>query len=82
MPSLPRCLAMLLITGFAGPAAAESWTRTSDVGSDPVTKTTRESYDFSATGRVDVRSIGGAVEIKAGAGDKVEYAYEIGRAHV
>jgi hypothetical protein len=76
MPSLSRCLVTLLIAAFAGPAVAETWTRTSDVGRDPVTRTTRESYDFSATGRIDVRNIGGAVEIKAGAGDKVEYAYE------
>jgi hypothetical protein len=76
MHSLARCLAALLLAGVAVPAAAETWTRTSDVGRDPVRKTVREQYDFSATGSVDVRQIGGSVQVKAGEGNKVEFEYE------
>lgn len=76
MPTLTRCLVALLLAGAAIPAAAETWTRTSDVGRDPVSKTTREQYDFSATGSVDVRQIGGSVQVKAGEGNRVELEYE------
>jgi hypothetical protein len=75
MPMLTRCLCALLLSGLAAPAAAESWTRTSDVGRDPVSKITREQFDLSATGRVHVQQIGDAVRIKAGDGNTVAYEY-------
>jgi hypothetical protein len=71
-----RPLTFLLLAGFAASATAGSWTRVDDVGSDPVSKTTREQFTLGATGRVDVRSIGGNVEIKAGGGDRAELVYE------
>lgn len=77
MPTLARTLAALLLAAVAAPAAAaDSWTRTGDVGSDPVTRTERERFDLGATGRVDVREIGGDVRVTAGAGDRVELVYE------
>jgi hypothetical protein len=76
MPTVNRFLCALLLAGCAAPAAADSWTKTSDVGASPVSKTTREQHDFSATGSVDVRQIGSRVEVRAGAGNTVEFAYE------
>ena len=76
MPTVIRLFSALLLAGCAAPAAADTWTKTSDVGSSPVSKTTREQHDFSATGSVDVRQIGSRVEVRAGAGDTVEFAYE------
>src|SRR5690349_21775 len=79
MPVFFRSFCALLLTGFAAGAAAhddDSWTRISDVGRNPVTETKKEQYDFSATGRVDVKGIGGRVDVKAGAGNRVEFTYE------
>jgi hypothetical protein len=76
MPALARCLAILSIAGFAVPAAADTWTKVTDVGPDPIARTFRQQYDFSATGRVEVRNIGNSVEIKAADGNAVELAYE------
>jgi hypothetical protein len=73
-----RCLAALTLIVFAGTAAAKgySWTKTDEVGSDPVSKTTKDEYDFSATGRVEARDIGGNVEVKTGDGSRVAFIYE------
>jgi hypothetical protein len=71
-----RILATVLLAGFAASATAGGWSRVDDVGSDPVSKTFREQFTIGATGRVDVRSIGGSVEIKAGGGDRAELVYE------
>ncbi len=74
-----RTLSALLLAALAAPAAAHDdnwWSRTSDVGRDPVTRTINEKYDFSATGRVTVHDIGGSVEVKVGAGDAVAFTYE------
>ena len=80
MPTVARCLTALLLAGFAASAAAgddnDSWSRVDDVGSDPVSKTIKEQFDFSATGRVDVKNIGGSVKVSAGSGNKVEFTYE------
>lgn len=77
MHLLARSFAFATLTGFAATATAGegTWTRTSDVGSDPVSKTTREQYDLDADARVDVREIGGSVEIKAGVGARAEVVY-------
>jgi hypothetical protein len=76
MPTLARCLLTLLLTALAGPAAAETWTRTSDVGRDPVSKTIRQEHELRAGGGVDVRAIGGSVRVMAGEGSAVVVEYE------
>jgi hypothetical protein len=79
MPTIARTLSALLLACLAAPAAAHDdnwWSRTSDVGRNPVTQTINEKYDFSATGRVIVREIGGSVEVKVGAGNAVAFTYE------
>jgi hypothetical protein len=79
MPTVARTLSALLLAAFAAPATAHDdnwWSRTDDVGRNPVTQTINEKYDFSATGRVVVREIGGSVEVKAGAGNAVAFTYE------
>lgn len=74
--NLPVRLAALLLAGFAASATAESWTRTSEVGNDPVSQTVKETFALGATGAVEVRNIGGEVKVEAGAGDSVEMVYE------
>ncbi len=80
MPVSARILSALILLAFAGTAAAGKddyrWTKTSDVGRDPVTRTIRESFDFSPTGRVEARDIGSEVEVRTGTGSKVELVYE------
>ena len=62
-------VAGLVLMGIAGAVSADSWTRTGDVGRNPVAKTTQEEYAFSSTGRVEVRGIGGSVLVKTGASE-------------
>ena len=79
MPVATRRLAALLLATLAAPATAHDdnwWSRTNDVGRNPVTRTINEKYDFSATGRVTVSEIGGSVEVKAGTGNNVAFTYE------
>lgn len=76
MPTVTRCLCALLLAALAVPAAADSWTRTSDVGSGPIVKTIGDKYDFSPTGRVEARDLGGSVQVRAGTGAQVEFSYE------
>jgi len=77
MPTVTRCLCALLLAAAATSVAAhDGWTKTDDVGSDPVKKTTREQFDFSPIGSVQVRNIGGSVKVQAGEGNKVEFTYE------
>jgi hypothetical protein len=79
MPTLARTLSVLLLAALAAPAAAHDdnwWSRSDEVGRNPVTRTINEKYDFSATGRVTVYEIGGSVEVKSGAGNAVAFTYE------
>ncbi|MGQ0585809.1 MAG: hypothetical protein ACT4PK_01215 [Gammaproteobacteria bacterium] len=87
MPMPARILVVLTLAAVAGTAAARkdefkpgkddySWTRTSDVGRNPVSKTTREQFDFSATGRVEVSQIGGSVRVRTAEGTAVAFEYE------
>jgi hypothetical protein len=77
MTKAASCVAgLLLIAAGAASAGRETWTRTSDVGPDPVTETKRESLDFSPTGRIDVSSLSGSVEVTGSKGNKVELTYE------
>jgi hypothetical protein len=80
MPLLSRCIPALLLAGLATSAAAHDkdnwWSRTDDVGRNPVSKTTHEQFDFTATGDVEVEDLGGSVEVRTGSGNKVEFDYE------
>lgn len=69
-------LATLLLAGVATSAAAGGWTRTSEVGNDPLTQTVKESFALGATGEVEVRNIGGEVRVEAIDGKTVEMVYE------
>ena len=78
---MTRLAAQLFAFAFMGPggvvyARDDWWSRTDDIGSDPVTRTTHEAWDFSPTGRVEVDEIGGSVEVSAGDARKVEFSYE------
>jgi len=80
MPMPARILSTLILTACAGTAVAGkddySWTRTGEVGREPVKGTTNEEYDFSATGRIEVEDIGGNVEIRTGKDSLVAFTYE------
>ena len=75
----------LILLAFTGAASAggkwardkDSWTQMSDVGRNPIVRNTREELPFSPTGRVDVREIGGSVEVTTGKRDTVAFAYEV-----
>jgi hypothetical protein len=69
-------LTAVLLAAIATTAAAGGWTRTSEVGNDPVSQTVKETFALGATGTVEVRNIGGEVKVEAGAGDSVEMVYE------
>ncbi len=74
-----RHLCALLLAGVAASAAAHDdnwWSRSDDVGKNPVKQAVSEQYDFKATGSVEVWDIGGSVEVKAGAGNRVAFTYE------
>lgn len=76
MSLVTRRFFALLLAGTAGSAAADSWTRISDVGQDPIVKTTSGQFDVSATVAVDVRNVGGEVEFRVGDGNRVTFDYE------
>lgn len=78
MTKAASCMAGLLLMA-SGAALAERdhpRVKVSDVGSEPVIRTIRESSELSPTGRVEVSGIGGNVEVSAGKGNKVELVYE------
>ncbi|MGH8443312.1 MAG: hypothetical protein ACRETF_10485 [Nevskiaceae bacterium] len=77
MSTSARILAVLTLV-LAGVATAHDdwWSRTDDVGRNPVKGTTNEQYDFSATGRIDVHEIGGSVEVMTGKDSLVGFTYE------
>lgn len=74
--NLPVRLSAALLAAVATSAAAGGWTRTSDVGNDPVTQTVKETFALGATGSVEVRNIGGEVKVEAIDGKTVEMVYE------
>lgn len=74
--NLPVRTAALLLAAVATSATADSWTRTSEVGSDPLTQTVKETFALGATGAIEVRNIGGEVRVEAAAGTSVEMVYE------
>ena len=74
--TLPARTAALLLAALATPAAADGWTRTSDVGNDPLTQTVKETFALGASGEIEVRNIGGEVRVEAVAGASVEMVYE------
>ena len=80
MSMLFRAFPALLLIGFAAGAAAHDedswWSRNDDVGKSPVTRTVTEEFEFSATGDVDVKEIGGNVEVKVGKANAVGFTYE------
>ncbi|HVT36593.1 MAG TPA: hypothetical protein VHE37_13475 [Nevskiaceae bacterium] len=55
---LPLCLA-------AGAAAADSWSRTSDVGAHPVRHDVDDQFSFAADGRIDIGNLGGSLHVAA-----------------
>lgn len=55
---------------------ANSWMQTGKVGANPVVSKKHDEFAFSPTGRIEVREIGGDVEVTAGKSDKVEFDYE------
>jgi hypothetical protein len=72
---LPASVAALLLA-TATSASAGGWTRTSEVGNDPLTQTVKETFPLGATGDIEVRNIGGEVKVEAGDGTAVEMVYE------
>jgi hypothetical protein len=74
--NLPAPLAAALLAAVATSAAAGGWTRTSDVGNDPLTQTIQEKFEVGATGSIEVRNIGGEVKVEAIDGKTVEMVYE------
>jgi hypothetical protein len=74
--NLPARLLTVLLAATATTAAADTWTRTSEVGNDPLTRTIKEKFELGATGSIEVRNIGGEVKVEAVDGSSVEMVYE------
>jgi hypothetical protein len=76
MPTVARTLSALILAAFATSAgAAPVWNNITQTKDWPLKKVTQEEYDISATGRIEVRGLGGDVDVRAGEGNQVSFTY-------